>query len=131
MSYKETTAGVPDRAAFEQTEASRRLHCDRCGREVVRLALREDRLVVSSPLRRLRLDAQDLGRDPLALLMASRPALHEAMLRAHQDGLDFYCPGCDAMLCEAHYRCIPQWDEGFYDHTLGVCPEGHERILDD
>lgn len=131
MGTKETTAGTPDRAAFEQTEASTRLHCDRCGREIVRLALREDKLVVASPLRRLRLDAQALGRDPLALLTASPATLHKAMQRAHEDGLDFYCPDCDAMLCEAHYRCIPQWDDGFYDYTLGICPEGHERIVDD
>jgi predicted RNA-binding Zn-ribbon protein involved in translation (DUF1610 family) len=113
MGTKETTAGVPDRAAFEQTEASVRLRCDQCGREIVRLALREDRLVISSPLRRLRLDAAALGCDPLALLTASKPALHRAMVRAHQDGLDFYCPDCDALYCEAHFRCIPKWDEGY------------------
>jgi hypothetical protein len=131
MSIKETSAGVPMRAALEACEADRRLLCSLCGREIVRLALREGRLVVASPLRRLRLSREALRQDPARLLHAAPPALHAAMSAAHHDGLDFYCPDCDALYCEAHYRCIPRWDDGFYDDTLGVCPEGHERIVDD
>ncbi len=131
MSFKETSAGIPHRQAFEQTEADRSLHCSLCGREIVRIALRGARLVVASPLRRLRLDAEALGADPAALLHAAPAAVHAGMMRAHQDGLDFYCPDCDALYCEAHYHLRPRWDEGFYDDTEGTCPAGHTRIVDD
>ena len=131
MSSKETTAGNPMRAILEQCDADRSLHCHRCAREIVRIALQEDRLVVASPLRRLRLDAAALGQPPPFLLGATPATLHATMLAAHHDGLDFYCPDCDAMYCEVHYRCSAQWDEGFYDLTLGTCPEGHERVMDD
>ena len=131
MSVKETSAGVPCRDALERCEADRSLHCDLCQREIVRLAVRGDQLVVASPLRRLGMDAGALNVAPTALLQADPLTLHAAMVRAHQDGLDFYCPECDKLYCEAHYRCVPQWDEGFYDYTLGICPEGHERIVDD
>jgi hypothetical protein len=131
MATKETTAGIPMRSVLEQCDADRSLHCHLCGLEIVRIALQEDRLVVASPLRRLRLKAEDLGKAPAALLGVEPARLHAAMMTAHHDGLEFYCPDCDAMYCERHYRCIPQWDEGFYDYTLGICPEGHERIVDD
>ena len=131
MPIKETTAGHPSREALLQCEADRSLHCHRCGREIVRLALRDGKLVVASPLRRMRLSAEELGQEPARLLGAPPATLHEAMLNAYQDGLDYYCPDCDAMYCEAEFRCIPQWDEGFYDYTLGLCPEGHERVVDD
>ena len=131
MSLKETTAGVPCRDALERCDADRSLHCDLCQREIVRLAVRGDRLVVASPLRRICMDAEALGVAPGELMVADPPILHAAMVKTHQDGLDFYCPECDRMYCEAHFRCVPQWDEGFYDCTLGICPEGHERIVDD
>ncbi len=131
MSSKESTAGVPMREAFEKADADRSLFCAACRKEIVRLALRDEQFVVASPIRRLRLSEADLGVHPGLLLTADPMLLHEYMKEAHQDGLDFYCPECDAMLCEDHYHCIPQWDEGFYDYTLGVCFVGHERVMDD
>ncbi len=131
MSIKETTCGHPMRSALERCEADRTLHCEECGREVVRLALRKDLLVVASPLRRMGISQDKLGEAPAMLLHAGAPTLHQAMQHANHDGLDFYCPDCDRQYCEAEYRCLPQWDDGFYDYTLGICPEGHERIVDD
>lgn len=43
----------------------------------------------------------------------------------------FWCPSCGASYCADHYRSWVTFDEGFYDATYGVCPEGHERMLDD
>jgi hypothetical protein len=28
-------------------------------------------------------------------------------------------------------RCEPRWEDGFYDETLGICPQGHQRVMDD
>jgi predicted RNA-binding Zn-ribbon protein involved in translation (DUF1610 family) len=43
----------------------------------------------------------------------------------------FWCPRCGASYCGYDYRSWVTFDEGFYDATYGVCPEGHERELDD
>ncbi|MFX0103651.1 MAG: hypothetical protein ACFFCS_29080 [Candidatus Hodarchaeota archaeon] len=47
------------------------------------------------------------------------------------EGLDAYCPKCDAIYCYTHYNAQEFWDEGFYDYTEGRCPNGHVRDIDD
>jgi hypothetical protein len=48
------------------------------------------------------------------------------------DFVAFHCWECGKVYCE---RCwtlgAPVFDEGFYDYTLGTCPEGHEQVVDD
>ncbi len=48
-----------------------------------------------------------------------------------EDGIDAYCPECDAVYCREHYHANEEWDDGFYDCTTGTCPRGHHRIIDD
>jgi hypothetical protein len=37
----------------------------------------------------------------------------------------FYCPWCDAVYCGRHWRCtLPPG-------IRGICPEGHERLLEE
>jgi hypothetical protein len=43
----------------------------------------------------------------------------------------FWCPRCSASYCGDDYRSWVTFDEGFYDAAYGICPEGHERELDD
>jgi len=129
---KETTAGRPSREALEACRSDHALVAACCDLEVVRLAFEGDRLVVASPLRRYTLRAEDLqGSSPRQAAQLPLAALHDLIQRADRDGLDFYCPDCDALYCERHYRCRPQFDEGFYDYTLACCPRGHERVIDD
>ncbi|MBU4501350.1 MAG: hypothetical protein KKA79_02065 [Nanoarchaeota archaeon] len=46
------------------------------------------------------------------------------------DHMAFYCPNCDKCYCENHYDTKDIYDDGgWYDHTMGTCPERHERIL--
>ncbi|MHA1339254.1 MAG: hypothetical protein ACTSRZ_04345 [Promethearchaeota archaeon] len=47
------------------------------------------------------------------------------------EGLDAYCPECNKIYCKRHYSLEIVYDEGFYDYTMGTCPEGHKRIVDD
>ncbi len=130
--YVETNFGRPSRAAMRQCEVDRSLICQCCGRESVRLALVGGRLAVASPLRRFFVDERELGDVALRALMEGQLGeLHERIVSAGYDGLDFYCPDCDQVFCEAHMRCVPFFDQGFYDFTLGRCPAGHERIVDD
>jgi hypothetical protein len=51
--------------------------------------------------------------------------------RIEEDGIDAYCPTCDAVYCRTHYRVSEIWDHGFYDYAEGTCPKGHTREIDD
>ncbi|MEZ5101785.1 MAG: hypothetical protein R3C15_18705 [Thermoleophilia bacterium] len=44
----------------------------------------------------------------------------------------WWCPGCAASYCGAHWSHWPVFDdEGFLDCIRGCCPHGHERMLED
>ncbi|MCP4138267.1 MAG: hypothetical protein GY754_45315 [bacterium] len=47
-----------------------------------------------------------------------------------EDGIDAYCPECDKIYCRKDYNVCEEWDEGYYDYAIGICPCGHKRILD-
>lgn len=49
-------------------------------------------------------------------------------------GVDAYCYKCNLIYCREHYNAEIIFDEeypGFYDCTMGTCPQGHERMIDD
>ncbi|MBI3813321.1 MAG: hypothetical protein HY279_02495 [Nitrospinae bacterium] len=46
-------------------------------------------------------------------------------------GIDAYCPECKTIYCARHYNVYETYDEGFYDETIGTCPKGHRRKLND
>ena len=54
-----------------------------------------------------------------------------ALFAINSEYAPFWCPRCSASYCGDDYRSWVTFDEGFYDATYGVCPEGHERELDD
>ncbi|MBZ5521260.1 MAG: hypothetical protein LAP21_03280 [Acidobacteriia bacterium] len=58
-------------------------------------------------------------------------ALHAYMEDKFDGGLDAYCPACDRIYCRTHYNVCEEFDEGMYDCSRGVCPQGHKRIVDD
>lgn len=44
----------------------------------------------------------------------------------------FHCRQCNLAYCDTCWRLSPPiFDEGFYDYTLGTCPQGHEQVVDD
>lgn len=48
------------------------------------------------------------------------------------DFVAFHCWTCGRDYCEQCWRIgPPEFDEGFYDCTRGVCPDGHEQVVDD
>jgi hypothetical protein len=53
-------------------------------------------------------------------LLAKEPAI---------SGLDFYCSPCNAMYCEDHFRTEPEWKNGEYAQTVGVCAGRHRRVI--
>ena len=58
--------------------------------------------------------------------------VHQFMLEYHSlEGLDAYCPDCDKIYCWEHYNVREEYDDGFYDCSCAVCPNGHQRMIDD
>lgn len=48
------------------------------------------------------------------------------------NNLAFYCPTCDECYCGDHWDTKIVWEDfGWYDYTMGTCPKGHERMIDD
>jgi hypothetical protein len=44
----------------------------------------------------------------------------------------FYCPRCDACYCGDHWKRWSRFDDdGWHDSIRGLCPQGHERMLED
>jgi hypothetical protein len=44
----------------------------------------------------------------------------------------FYCPACERSYCGAHWTTRDVFeDERFHDSIRGICPKGHERLLED
>jgi hypothetical protein len=55
-----------------------------------------------------------------------------AAREADPDFVAFHCHACDRVYCARCWNVgSPVFDEGFYDYTLGTCPEGHAQVVDD
>jgi hypothetical protein len=63
-----------------------------------------------------------------AIIKGDARALYELDL----EFAPFYCAKCNKSFCGAHWK---RWDvfdpDGWHDSIRGVCPEGHERMLED
>ena len=57
---------------------------------------------------------------------------YAAVRTDYADFVAFYCETCGQAYCDQCWRIgTPVFDEGFYDYTLGTCPQGHEQVVDD
>lgn len=68
--------------------------------------------------------AAELG----AILKQADPA---ALYQMERLWAPFYCPTCSRNYCVDHWTVVPVYDEGFFDHSYGYCPEGHRRLIED
>lgn len=118
------------------------LPCAQCGRAAAELALLPaGTLTAGAASTRHRLERTDfLGvltrfgspAELARLFDAIRTGNYEAARAIDTDFVAFHCQSCDAVYCEACWRLGPPvFDQGFYDHTLGTCPHGHEQVVDD
>ncbi|TPN89044.1 hypothetical protein [Aquimarina algicola] len=48
-----------------------------------------------------------------------------------QEYASFYCKECKKCYCTEHWTRQVVYEDGFYDETRGICPNGHEKRLDD
>jgi hypothetical protein len=59
-----------------------------------------------------------------------------ALFKWEHDSASFYCPTCNSVYCQSHWRIETKFDDepelpGWYDCTYGTCPQGHRRMIDD
>ena len=54
-----------------------------------------------------------------------------ALRRIDWELAPFSCPDCAQNYCRADCRTRVLVDDGFYDRTMGRCPNGHEHMIDD
>ena len=55
----------------------------------------------------------------------------EALYEADREFAPFWCRQCHAAYCRDHWRVVPVFDEGWFEHIEGTCPHGHTRIIAD
>ena len=67
-------------------------------------------------------------RDLRACLAAADPA---GLYHLEHLWAPFYCPTCARVYCVEHWTVVPEYDEEFFDHSHGYCPEGHRRLIED
>ncbi len=66
-----------------------------------------------------------------AILTSAAPDPAELRRILYWEAAPFHCPDCGLNYCHAHWRGFPRFDEGSYDCTIGICPAGHEHMIDD
>jgi hypothetical protein len=80
-----------------------------------------------------------IGEERVVLSESSESALRACLARADSAALyaleqlwaPFYCPACDRVYCVKHWTVVPEYDQEFFDHSYGYCPEGHRRLIED
>ena len=74
------------------------------------------------------------------VLLRPAPAVQVPAGAAELFALDFelapfWCPECEAVYCGEHWRSWMEFEDdpwpAWLDSIRGVCPEGHERMLED
>ena len=55
----------------------------------------------------------------------------ESLYRMDPEYVPSYCQPCQKHYCRKHWKIKTVMDHDFYDCTLGICPKGHRRTLDD
>jgi hypothetical protein len=54
-----------------------------------------------------------------------------AIRQVNPDLAPFYCPDCELNYCAKDWDTHVMLDDGFYDCTMGTCPNGHRHMVDD
>lgn len=133
-----TQMGQPDAAAMAALRkekeggilAERQFVCGACGGHAGSVMLLAEAIISESfvCLRERAIGAGDAGDLRQIVDTGDLRALHEF----DKECAPSYCPECDACYCGEHWE---RWDEyedgGWYDCTMGRCPRGHARMLDD
>lgn len=134
-----TQSAVSPERVIRVSDEEYRLPCSVCGQSAVRFyrAGPEEKilrgLICSGITRSFGLKPENEKRIFEWLAACDAGSVHKYLERDLDvdGGLDAYCPECDRIYCRSHYNVQEEWDEGFYDCSYGVCPQGHRRLVDD
>jgi hypothetical protein len=130
-------ASAPSPASARAPSTSFELCCERCEKVAVRFAPGEvagsEGFVFHGLTHRQVVPANDVATVMAMLSQKKIAELHAYLSAGHalSEGIDAFCPRCDAIYCGDHMDTRMTFDEGFYDCTYGTCPLGHERMIDD
>jgi hypothetical protein len=69
--------------------------------------------------------------DAVQALTGEDPVDPLTLRQVKQDLVPFYCPDCQLTYCSKDWNTFVLVDEGFYEGTMGRCPNGHEHMVDD
>jgi hypothetical protein len=105
-------------------------NCQLCGNWAATVQLTDGELVVSSFVSRLTVKVPAEAQGMLCEVIAAGDT--RALYAIDLEFAPFYCPRCDACYCGEHWT---RWDvfddDGWHDSIRGLCPQGHERMLED
>lgn len=90
-----------------------------------------DGLVVDYFLGTAWLNASTTELDTVQALISEEPIDPLALRQVKWELTPFYCPDCKLNYCTKDWHTWVLFDEGFYDCTMGRCPNGHEHMIDD
>jgi hypothetical protein len=69
--------------------------------------------------------------DAIEAILSSDAPDPAALWRADWETAPFWCPDCRSCYCAADWRAFPVFDDGFYDCTVGSCPNSHRHTIGD
>ena len=111
-----------DLAAAAHSGKARHL-CGLCGKEAGTLTCAD------GELRRVSFTSVLTQRETPAVRAALGSA--RALYELDFELAPFYCPVCDRSYCGEHWSATDVFEDGVHDSIRGICPEGHERTLED
>jgi hypothetical protein len=105
-------------------------YCRDCGKLAATVQLTDGQVVISSFVSRL--TAKVSEEHQAALRQAITTGDARALYAIDLEFASFYCPRCDACYCGDHWTRWDVFDEdGWHDSIRGICPQHHERMLED
>jgi hypothetical protein len=118
-------------------------HCDACGAPAARVALLlDERGPGAEGPAGLITQADFYGEWAQVVLAGGLQEVAAAIASADPAALyaveplwaPFYCSECERVYCHEHWQFRLVFDEewtDWYEETVGTCPRGHERVVDD
>lgn len=106
-------------------------NCDVCGRWAGSIEVSKKELITTSFMGKTTMPKGKKFLDSI-IRDVERNDIKSVLDKLLGNNLAFYCPRCDKSYCKDHWKTRMYWEDGaWYDYTMGTCPKGHERMIDD
>lgn len=122
-----------DKTKLKTMTADFRLKCSICGEDAILIELGEKRFTVSSAIRSITIEYDNINEVKKYLEEKSYQNISDIIREkwVQKMGLDYFCSECNLIYCDDHCQVEINFDDGFYDDTHGTCPKGHKWCMDD